>query len=82
MHVLGRQVEDETAGAISRVVLLRSLEIGVAVSVGLAFLRVIFGLPILAFLVPGYAIALALSFFVPPIFTSIAFDAGGVASGR
>ncbi len=81
VHVLGKQVEDETAGAISRVVLLRSLEIGVAVSVGLAFLRVILGLPILAFLVPGYVIALALSFFVPPIFTSIAFDAGGVASG-
>ncbi len=81
VHVLGKQVEDETAGAISRVVLLRSLEIGVAVSVGLAFLRVIFGLPILAFLIPGYVIALALSFFVPPIFTSIAFDAGGVASG-
>ena len=30
---------------------------------------------------PGYALALGLSFVVPKIFTSISFDSGGVASG-
>ena len=81
VHVLTKQVEDETSGAIPGKVLSLTLSIGVAVSVGIAMLRVLTGLPILYVLVPGYAIALLLSFFVPDVFTSIAFDSGGVASG-
>jgi hypothetical protein len=81
VHVLTKQVEDETSGTIPGKVLLLTLAIGVAVSVGIAMLRVLTGLPILYILVPGYAIAILLSFFVPDVFTSIAFDSGGVASG-
>ncbi|WP_066685523.1 DUF1538 domain-containing protein [Christensenella intestinihominis] len=81
VHVLNKQVEEITVGAISRKSMLLSLSIGVAVSVGLAMVRVVTGLSIWYFLVPGYAIALGLSFFVPKIFTAIAFDSGGVASG-
>lgn len=81
VHVLKKQVEEVTAGAIPGKVLSTTLSLGVAVSVGIAMLRVLTGLPILWILVPGYAIALTLSFFVPNIFTSIAFDSGGVASG-
>ena len=81
VHVLAKQVEDATAGAISGKMLILSLEIGVSASVALAFLRILFGVPFMALAIPGYVIALGLSFFVPPIFTSIAFDAGGVASG-
>ena len=58
-----------------------SLSVGVAVSVALAMTRVLTGLPILYFLIPGYAVAIGLSFVVPKIFTAIAFDSGGVASG-
>ena len=58
-----------------------SLSIGVAVSLGLAMVRVLTGISIFWFVIPGYAIALILSFFVPKIFTAIAFDSGGVASG-
>ena len=58
-----------------------SLSLGVATSVGIAMLRVLTGIPIMYFLIPGYAIAIILSFFVPKIFTAIAFDSGGVASG-
>lgn len=81
VHVLKKQVEEVTAGTISGKVLGGALSIGVAVSVGIAMLRVLTGLPILWILVPGYAIALLLSFIVPDIFTAIAFDSGGVASG-
>ncbi len=81
VYVLMRQVEELTDGAISGSALLKSLSIGVAVSVGLAMLRVLTGISILWLVVPGYAIALALSFFVPKIFTAVAFDSGGVASG-
>ena len=81
VYVLMRQVEELTDGAISGSALLKSLSIGVAVSVGLAMLRVLTGISILWLVVPGYAIALTLSFFVPRIFTAVAFDSGGVASG-
>lgn len=57
------------------------MSIGVAVSVGLAMLRVVTGLPIQYILIPGYVLALTMSFIVPPIFVGIAFDSGGVASG-
>ena len=58
-----------------------ALSLGVAASVAMAMIRVLTGIPILYFLIPGYAIALILSFFVPRIFTAVAFDSGGVASG-
>ena len=81
VHVLNKQVETITDGGISQRAMMLSLSIGVAVSVGLAMVRVLTGISIYWLLVPGYAIALALTFFVPRLFTGIAFDSGGVASG-
>lgn len=81
VFVLTKQVEEMTSGAISAKAMGTSLSIGVAISVGLAMIRVLTGISILYFLLPGYFIALALTFFVPKIFTAIAFDSGGVASG-
>ena len=81
VHVLNKQVYELTSGAIPPKALSTSLSIGVSASVGLAMLRIVLDIPILAFLLPGYLIAIVLSFFVPPIFTAIAFDSGGVASG-
>lgn len=81
VHVLTKQVEELTAGAVSERAMELSLSVAVAVGNGLAMLRVLTGIPILFFLAPGYALALLLSFFVPPTFTGIAFDSGGVASG-
>ena len=81
VYVLNHQVEEITDGAISARAMGVSLSVGVATSVALAMIRVLTGIPILYFLIPGYAIAIGLSFFVPKIFTAIAFDSGGVASG-
>lgn len=81
VHVLNTQVEEMTDGAITRRAMMYTLSIGMAVSVGLAMTRVITGISIWYLLVPGYALALGLSFFVPPVFTAVAFDSGGVASG-
>lgn len=81
VFVLTKQVEEMTSGAISAKAMGLSLSIGVAASVGLALIRVLTGISILWFLIPGYLIALVLTFFVPKIFTAIAFDSGGVASG-
>ena len=81
VHVLNRQVEEITEGAIPQRAISLGLSVGVACSVGIAMIRVLTGISIFWFLIPGYGIALALSFFVPRIFTAIAFDSGGVASG-
>ena len=81
VHVLTKQVEDVTSGAVPRKALSLTLSLGVAVSIGIAMLRVLTGISLMWVVIPGYAIALVLSFFVPDIFSSIAFDSGGVASG-
>ena len=81
VYVLMKQVEELTDGDISGKAMQLCLSLGVAVSVGLSMLRVLTGISILYLLIPGYAIALLLTLFVPKIFTAIAFDSGGVASG-
>ena len=81
VHVLNQQVFQLTAGGIPAKALSTSLSIGVSISVGLSMVRVLTGLPILCLLIPGYLLAGVLTFFTPPIFTAIAFDSGGVASG-
>ena len=81
VHVLKQQVEDVTEGAIKGKTMGIALAIGVAFSVGLAMLRVISGISIWYILIPGYLFSIVMTFFVPPIFTGIAFDSGGVASG-
>ncbi len=79
--VLEKQIEQVSAGAIPGRAIKLSLSVAIALAMGLAMLRVVTGISIMWFLVPGYAIALGLSFFVPDIYTAIAFDSGGVASG-
>ena len=81
VHILTGQVETVSGGSISRKNMMTALMIGMIVSVGLAMLRVLTGISIWYLLIPGYAIAVGLMFFAPKIFTAIAFDSGGVASG-
>lgn len=81
VHVLNKQVEEVTGGGVKKVEMLVALSIAVGVSIGLSLIRMIFKFSILYYLVPGYLISLGLSFFVPKIYTGIAFDSGGVASG-
>ncbi len=79
--VLTDQVESISGGTIKRRVMLGALSSGVAISIGLSMLRVLFGFSLWYILIPGYSLALILSFFSPKLFTGIAFDSGGVASG-
>ena len=81
VYVLMRQVEDLTDGAITGRSLQLSMCAGVGISVGLSMLRVLLGLNVLWFIIPGYVLALGMSFLCPKLFTAIAFDSGGVASG-
>lgn len=81
VHVLNKQVEEITEGTVSRQAMVIALSLGVGLSLGLSALRITFGFSILYYLIPGYLISLGLSFFVPGLYTAIAFDSGGVASG-
>lgn len=81
VHVLNHQVEELSAGAISAKAMGLSLSIAVAGAMGLSMIRVLTGISIMWFMIPGYAVALILALFVPRTFTAIAFDSGGVASG-
>ena len=81
VHVLNKQVEEITQGTVSKKAMMIALSIGVGLSICLSVIRIIFGFSILYYLIPGYLISLGLSFFVPKIYTAIAFDSGGVASG-
>lgn len=79
--VLNKQVEDITEGAVTKRTMAIALAIGVGISVGLSMLRVWLGFSVLYYLIPGYVISMGLAFFVPKLYTAIAFDSGGVASG-
>ena len=81
VHVLNKQVERTSAGAISSKSMKYGLCIGVCLAIGLAMTRILTGINIMWILIPGYTLALVLTFFTPPMFTGIAFDSGGVASG-
>ncbi len=81
VHVLNRQVESVTGGTVKRTAMLAALAVGVGISIALSLLRMALGFSILIYLIPGYLLSLGLSFFVPKIYTAIAFDSGGVASG-
>ena len=81
VHVLNNQVAEITGGEVSKREMMLALSIGVGVSIGLSVLRVYYGFSLLYYIIPGYLISLGLSFFVPKLYTAIAFDSGGVASG-
>ncbi len=81
VHVLNKQVEEITEGMVSKRSMMIALSVGVGCSICLAVIRIIFDFSVLYYLIPGYAISLGLSFFVPKLYTAIAFDSGGVASG-
>ena len=81
IHVLNQQVEDVTGGYVSKRSMMMGLCIGVGASIVLSVVRIIFDFSIVYYLIPGYFISLTLSLFVPPVYTAIAFDSGGVASG-
>ncbi len=81
VHVLNKQVEEVTGGGVRKIEMVLALSLAVGISIGLSLIRIIFKFSILYYLIPGYLISLGLSFFVPKIYTAIAFDSGGVASG-
>ena len=81
IHVLNKQVEDVTGGFVTRKAMITGLCIGVGASIALSMIRIVFDFSLVYYIIPGYFISLALSLFVPPVYTAIAFDSGGVASG-
>ena len=81
IHVLNAQVEDVTGGLVKKRSMMIGLCIGVGGAIALSMIRILYDFSLVYYIIPGYFISLALSLFVPPVYTAIAFDSGGVASG-
>lgn len=81
VHVLNKQVYEATGGGVKKLEMFIALSVAVGISIGLSLIRMIYKFSVLYYLIPGYLISLGLSFFVPKLYTAIAFDSGGVASG-
>jgi hypothetical protein len=82
LYVLTNQIEEVTSGFLKKKIVIIALSIGVALAVALSLFRVIVpGIKLWHYLLPGYAVSIAMARFVPNLFVGIAFDAGGVASG-
>ena len=81
IHVLNQQVEEVTGGIVTRKAMITGLCVGVGASIALSMIRIVFDFSLVWYIIPGYFISLLLSLFVPPVYTAIAFDSGGVASG-
>jgi len=81
IKMLNMQISDLTEGSISYKIINMCLSIGVCLAIGISLLRIIYEIPISYFLVPGYFITCLLTYKCPKVFTAIAFDAGGAASG-
>ena len=81
IHVLNAQVEDVTGGLVKKKSMMMGLCVGVGAAIALSMIRIVYDFSLVYYIIPGYFISLALSLFVPPVYTAIAFDSGGVASG-
>ena len=81
IHVLNGQVEEVTDGMVSKKAMMVGLCVGVGAAITLSMIRIVYDFSLVYYIIPGYFISLALSLFVPPVYTAIAFDSGGVASG-
>ena len=81
IHVLNGQVEEVTGGLVSKKSMMIGLCVGVGAAITLSMIRIVYDFSLVYYIIPGYFISLALSLFVPPVYTAIAFDSGGVASG-
>ena len=81
VHVLTTQIEEISDGQLKRGTVLATLSIGVGIAIMLSMIRTLFQFSIMYYIIPGYLIALILMFFIPDIYTAIAFDSGGTASG-
>ncbi|MFD1031929.1 DUF1538 domain-containing protein [Metaplanococcus flavidus] len=81
VSIMNKEVDEVTGGYISERVMLYTLSIGVGISIALSMLRILAGISLWYFLIPGYAIVLILIFMSRDIFIAIAFDSGGVATG-
>ena len=81
IHVLVNQIEVVSDGNIRKGKVLMILAISNGVAVFMQVLRAHLQFPIVYYLIPGYIIAFVLTFLVPRIYTAMAFDSGGVASG-
>jgi hypothetical protein len=81
VRILNHEVDKVTSGYIPQRLMLITLSLGVGISIALSMTRIILGIPLMYFIIPGYVMVLILAWYTSETFTSIAFDSGGVSTG-
>lgn len=81
LHILAGQVESVTAGAISKLLIVVVVSLGIAVMLSLGLMRIVYQIALYKILAVLYGIILAIAIFASPEFIAISFDASGATTG-
>ena len=81
LNALGATAEELTSGAFKKKTLIIAVSIGVAFGIALGLSKLIFDLPLVWIIVPGYLIAVALTAVSSEAFVNVAWDSAGVTTG-
>ncbi|MFO7997031.1 MAG: DUF1538 domain-containing protein [Dehalococcoidia bacterium] len=81
VRILGDQVEEASGGSIRKSLVLYAISSSVALFVALGMARIVYGIPLLWIIIPGYLLAIGMLWLSDKRVIAIAFDAGGVATG-
>ena len=81
VRVLAGYIEYASEGEIGGNFLIIITALGIGLFISLAILRIVLQIPLHYIFLGGYVIILVLSYFIPPEFVAISFDASGVTTG-
>jgi hypothetical protein len=77
---VGLKAQDVSGGTVRAWQLRVVIAIGVSLSIALSIFRIVTGVPLLVFMVAGYALALLLTITAPRTLVPLAYDSGGVTT--
>ncbi len=81
LNTLGVTAEELTNGVFKKKALINAVSFGVAFGIALGLARLIFDLSLLWLIVPGYLVAIVLTFLSNETFVNVAWDSAGVTTG-
>jgi hypothetical protein len=81
LNALGITAEQLTNGVFKKRTLILSVSLGVAFGIALGLVKLIFELPLIWLILPGYLVAAVLTYFSSEEFVNLAWDSAGVTTG-
>lgn len=81
LNALGITVENLTNGAFKKSLLMYAVATGVGLGIAVGVTKIIFNMPLTYLLIPGYTVAVLMTFFSTEEYVNIAWDSAGVTTG-